>query len=108
MRLPNFYWTKYIDNQYLCTVYQYNNIRYNAVDFIKHLNSKVPDIEHSKRMFYTTTSKKLNIDVSNEHIDAIKNLDVNRMKELICKKFDEKVPSNADISRVRGMEGKNW
>jgi len=107
MRLPNFYWTKYINNQYLCTVYQYNNIRYNAVDFIKHLNSKVPDIEHSKRMFYTTISKKLNIDVSNEHIDAIKNLDVNRMKELICKKFDEKVPSNADISRVRGMEGKN-
>ena len=36
-------------------------------------------------------------------ITAIKNLDVNRMKELICKKIDEKMPSNADISRVRGM-----
>ena len=58
-----------------------------------------------KNFSITTTSKKLNIDVSNEHIDAIKNLDVNRMKELICNKFDEKVPSNADISRVRGMGG---
>lgn len=107
MRLPNFYWTKDIDNQYLCTIYQYNDIRYNAVDFIKHLNSKVPDIEHSKRMFYTTTSKKLNIDVSNEHIDAIKNLDVAKMKELLCNKFDKKLPSNADISRVRGMGRKS-
>ena len=25
------------------------------------------------------------------------------MKELLCNKFDEKLPSNADISRVRGM-----
>jgi len=30
MRVPNFYWTKDIDNQYLCTVYQYNDVRYNA------------------------------------------------------------------------------
>lgn len=107
MRLPNFYWTKYIDNQYLCTVYQYNDIRYNADDFIKHLNNKVPNTKCSKRTFSITTNKKLNIDVSNEHIDAIRRLDVAKMKELLCNKFDEKVPSNADISRGRGMGGKS-
>jgi len=108
MRVPNFYWTKYIDNQYLCTVYQYNDVRYNANDFIQHLNSKVPDYIPETKNISTkiTTSKQFSIDKTNEHIDAIKNLDVNRMKELICNKFDEKVPSNADISRVRGMGGK--
>lgn len=103
MRLPNFYWTKYINNQYLCTVYQYNNIRYNADEFIKHLNNKVPDTKCSKRTFSTATSKQFSIDKTNEHIDAIRRLDVAKMKELICNKFDEKMPSNADISRVRGM-----
>jgi len=73
MRVPNFYWTKDIDNQYLCTVYQYNDVRYNANDFIQHLNSKVPDYIPEAKNISTkiTTSKKLNIDVSNEHIDAI-------------------------------------
>lgn len=105
MRLPNFYWTKDIQNKYLCTIYQYNDIRYNADEFIKHLNNKVPDYIPETKNISTkiTTSKKLNIDVSNEHIDAIRRLDVAKMKELICNKFDKKVPSNADISRVRGM-----
>ena len=106
MRLPNFYWTKYIDNQYLCTIYQYNDIRYNADEFIKHLNNKVPNTKCSKRTFSITTSKQFSIDKTNEHIDAIRRLDVAKMKELLCNKFDEKVPSNADISRVRGMGGK--
>lgn len=109
MRVPNFYWTKDIDNQYLCTIYQYNDVRYNANDFIQHLNSKVPDYIPETKNISTkiTTSKQFSIDKTNEHIDAIKNLDVNRMKELICKKIDEKVPSNADISRVRGMGEKS-
>lgn len=105
MRLPNFYWTKDIDNQYLCTVYQYNNIRYNADEFIKHLNSKVPDYIPETKNISTkiTTSKQFSIDKTNEHIDAIRRLDVAKMKELLCNKFDKKMPSNADISRVRGM-----
>ena len=107
MRLPNFYWTKYIDNQYLCTVYQYNDIRYNADDFIKHLNNKVPNTKCSKRTFSITTSKQFSIDKTNEHIDAIRRLDVAKMQELLCNKFDKKVPSNADISRVRGIGGKS-
>ena len=108
MRVPNFYWTKDINNQYLCTVYQYNDVRYNADEFITHLNNKVPDYIPETKNISTkiTTSKKLNIDVSNEHIDAIRRLDVAKIKELICNKFDKKVPSNADISRVRGMGGK--
>jgi hypothetical protein len=69
------------------------------------LNSKVPDFVPEKKNISTKTkvSKQFSIDNTNEHIDAIKNLDVNRMKELICKKIDKKLPSNADISRVRGM-----
>ena len=108
MRVPNFYWTKDINNQYLCTVYQYNDVRYNADEFITHLNNKVPDYIPETKNISTkiTTSKQFSIDKTNEHIDAIRRLDVAKIKELICKKFDEKVPSNADISRVRGMGGK--
>lgn len=109
MRVPNFYWTKDIDNQYLCTIYQYNNIRYNADEFITHLNSKVPDFIPETKNISTkiTTSKQFSIDKTNEHIDAIRRLDVVKMKELLCNKFDEKLPSNADISRVRGMGEKS-
>jgi hypothetical protein len=108
MRVPNYFWTKDIDNQYLCTIYQYNDIRYNAVDFIQHLNSKVPDYIPETKNISTkiTTSKQFSIDKTNEHIDAIRRLDVAKMKELLCNKFDKKLPSNADISRVRGMGGK--
>ena len=105
MRLPGYYWTKDINNPYLCTVYQYNDVRYNANDFIQHLNSKVPDyIPETKNILVKTkVSKQFSIDKTNEHIDAIRRLDVAKMKELICNKFDKKMPSNADISRVRGM-----
>ncbi len=105
MRLPGYYWTKDINNPYLCTVYQYNDVRYNANDFIQHLNSKVPDYIPETKNISTkiTTSKQFSIDNTNEHIDAIRRLDVAKMKELICNKFDKKMPSNADISRVRGM-----
>jgi hypothetical protein len=108
MRVPNFYWTKDINNQYLCTIYQYNDVRYNANDFIQHLNSKVPDFVPEKKNISTKTkvSKQFSIDNTNEHIDAIRRLDVAKMKELLCNKFDKKLPSNADISRVRGMGGK--
>jgi len=109
MRLPGYYWTKDINNQYLCTVYQYNDIRYNADEFIQHLNSKVPDYIPETKNISTkiTTSKQFSIDNTNEHIDAIRRLNVARMKELLCNKFDKKVPSNADISRGRGMGGKS-
>jgi len=109
MRLPGYYWTKDVQNKYLCTVYQYNDVRYNANDFIQHLNSKVPDFvpEKKKVSTKTTVPKPCSIDNSNEHIDAIRRLDVVKMKELLCNKFDKKLPSNADISRVRGMGGKN-
>jgi|GEM_PF-1450007 len=91
------------DYNYILTIQQMDSeYFYNILN-----KTKVPDTKCSKRTFSITTSKKLNIDVSNEHIDAIRNLDVNRIKELICKKIDEKVPSNADISRVRGMGGKS-
>jgi hypothetical protein len=104
MRLPGYYWTKDVQNKYLCTVYQYNDVRYNADDFIKHLNSKVPDYIPTKNISTKiTTSKQFSIDKTNEHIDAIRRLDVAKMKELLCNKFDKKLPSNADISRVRGM-----
>jgi len=108
MRLSGYYWTKDIQNKYLCTVYQYNDVRYNANDFIQHLNSKVPDFvpEKKKVSTKTTVPKPCSIDNSNEHIDAIRRLDVAKMKELLCNKFDKKLPSNADISRVRGMGGK--
>jgi hypothetical protein len=85
MRLPGYYWTKYIDNQYLCTVYQHNDVRYNADDFIQHLNSKVPDFVPEKKNISTKTtiSKPCSIDNSNEHIDAIRRLDVQKLKRLI-------------------------
>ncbi len=109
MRLPGYYWTKDVQNKYLCTVYQYNDVRYNADEFITHLNSKVPDYIPETKNISTkiTTSKQFSIDKTNEHIDAIRRLDVAKMKELLCKKIDEKVPSNADISRVRGMREKS-
>ena len=105
MRLPGYYWTKDVQNKYLCTIYQYNDIRYNADEFITHLNSKVPDYIPETKNISTkiTTSKQFSIDKTNEHIDAIRRLDVAKMKELLCNKFDKKLPSNADISRVRGM-----
>ena len=104
MRLPGYYWTKDVQNKYLCTVYQYNDVRYNADEFITHLNSKVPDYIPTKNISTKiTTSKQFSIDKTNEHIDAIRRLDVAKMKELLCNKFDKKLPSNADISRVRGM-----
>ena len=101
MRLPNFYWTKDIDNQYLCTIYQYNDIRYNADEFITHLNSKVPDYIPETKNISTkiTTSKQFSIDKTNEHINAIRNLDVNRMKELLV---------NIDISNVKHIKEKKW
>ena len=109
MRLPGYYWTKDIQNKYLCTVYQYNDVRYNADEFIKHLNNKVPDYIPETKNISTkiTTSKQFSIDKTNEHIDAIRRLDVAKMKELLCNKFDKKLPSNADISRVRSMGGKS-
>ena len=78
-------------------------------DFIQHLNSKVPDYIPETKNISTkiTTSKQFSIDNTNEHIDAIRRLDVAKMKELICNKFDKKMPSNADISRVRGMGEKS-
>lgn len=101
MRLPNFYWTKDIDNQYLCTIYQYNDIRYNADEFITHLNSKVPDFipETKNILVKTKVSKQFSIDKTNEHINAIRNLDVNRMKELLV---------NIDISNVKHIREKKW
>ena len=101
MRVPNFYWTKDIQNKYICTIYQYNDVRYNADEFIKHLNNKVPDYIPETKNISTkiTTSKKLNIDVSNEHIDAIRRLDVAKMKELLV---------NIDISNVKHIKEKKW
>jgi len=67
------------------------------VDFIKHLNNKVPNTKCSKRTFSITTSKQFSIDKTNEHINAIRNLDVNRMKELLV---------NIDISNVKHIREK--
>ena len=90
------------DINYILTIQQmdseyFYNILNKAKDFIKHLNNKVPNTKCSKRTFSTTTSKKLNIDVSNEHIDAIRRLDVAKMKELLV---------NIDISNVKHIRQK--
>ena len=107
MRLPGYFWTKDIGNQYLCTVYQHNDIRYNVNDFIQHLNKKVPDyILETKIISKDTLSTTKNYNIANEHIDAIRRLDVKKMKQLLCNKFEEKMPSNAVISSARGMGGK--
>ncbi|SKA99932.1 CHC2 zinc finger [Caloramator quimbayensis] len=109
MRLPDYYWTKDINNQYLCKVLQYNDIRYNADDFIQHLNKKVPNFVLEEKNISTKTNvlKQYSIDEMNEHIDAIHRLDIDKMKRLLCNKFEKKMPSNVDISRVEGMGVKN-
>lgn len=115
MRLPNYYWTKDINNKYLCKVIEYNNIKYNINEFdiilpkyknnINNNNSSIKDKNNTKY------NKKINISINeypSKNIEYIKKKDWFKLRNIMINNNHnysmEKVPpySIYDINTLNG------
>lgn len=94
MRVPGFYWTKDINNKFMCKVIKYNNIRYEIGDIMKEL----PIIEEEKN---SIIANKQNINTiikikpKKNNIELIKNKDIKGLQGVLFGINDEgrKVPT---------------
>lgn len=87
MRVPGFYWTKYPDNRYLCTVIEKNNVRYQINEILKILPEVniVNNKKHENAAFKKGNNKNKNISIIPpfEQINYIKNQDIKHLQDII-------------------------
>lgn len=93
MRLPNYYWTKDINNKYMCKINLITDYTYNATDILTHMNNITQLNDNSKegekgvedRISYkntslTSTPKPYKGDIA---VQAIRNGDIELLQAII-------------------------
>jgi hypothetical protein len=88
MRLPGYYWTKDINNKFMCSIIEHNNYKYSIKEIINELTINniivegvlVLTIPNTKELLY---SKEKNPSEDTENIRAIKKRDVNYLRNVI-------------------------
>lgn len=104
MRLPNYYWTKDINNNFLCNVIEHNDTEYNIHDF-DNLLPPIINKKDNKENKSTTNHKKATLDKPNinvneypsTNIEYIKKKDWKGLNKLIFNKYNDNEDTSTPI-----------
>lgn len=89
MRVPGYYWCKYVDNKFMCTIIKSNDHRYHIEEIVNYL----PEVLNDKGHLRTNNNHQRNTLVvidgtnnpqhSNKNIELIKNKNVQALQALL-------------------------